>query len=78
MAKYVIVEESYEYDDCFYSNYSEGYEIKSKLYSEEQLAEAKAEVERLNDEISSDEYFRTEDMEEGETIRPFKLVKIEE
>jgi len=77
MAKYVIVEESYEYDDCFYSNYSEGYEIKSKLYSEEQLAEANAEVERLNDEIG-DEYFRTEDMEEGETIRPFKLVKIEE
>ena len=77
MAKYVIVEESYEYDDCFYNNYSEGYEIKSKLYSEEQLAEANAEVERLNN-VRSSEYFRTEDMEEGETIRPFKLVKIEE
>lgn len=77
MAKYVIVEESYEYDDCFYNNYSEGYQIKSKLYSEEQLAEANAEVERLNNEIG-DEWFRTEDMEEGETIRPFKLIKIEE
>ena len=77
MAKYVIVEESYEYDDCFYNNYSEGYQIKSKLYSEEQLAEANAEVERLNNEIG-DEWFRTEDMEEGETIKPFKLVKIEE
>ena len=73
MAKYVIVEESYEYDDCFYNNYNEGYQIKSKLYSEEQLAEANAEVERLNNEIG-DEWFRTEDMEEGETIKPFKLI----
>lgn len=74
MAKYVIVKTSYEYDDECY-NETNGYNITSKLYSEEQLAEAQAEVNSLNEEAASDEYFRDWD---DEPIKPFKIVKIEE
>jgi hypothetical protein len=74
MAKYVIAETSYEYDDEYY-NETGGYKIKSRLYSEEQLEEATAEVDRLNKEASQDEWFRDCD---DEPIQPFKIVKIEE
>jgi hypothetical protein len=74
MAKYVIVETCYEYDDEYY-NKVDGYNITSKLYSEEQLAEAKAEVDRLNEKTASDEYFRNWN---NEQIKPFTIVKIEE
>jgi hypothetical protein len=74
MAKYVIVETSYEYDDEYY-NETDGYNITSKLYSEEQLAEARDEVTRLNEKAADDEWFRNYD---DEPIRPFKIVKIEE
>ena len=74
MAKYVIVETCYEYDDEYY-NKTDGYSITSKLYSEEQLAEAQAEVDRLNEETASDEDFRDWDYE---PIKPFKIIKIEE
>ena len=74
MAKYVIVETCYEYDDEYY-NKVDGYNITSKLYSEEQLSEAQAEVDRLNEKTASDEYFRDWN---NEQIKPFKIVKIEE
>jgi len=76
MAKYVIVENSYEYNDEYHERpESDGYTITSKLYSEEQLAEARAEVDRLNEERAKDEWFRDYD---NEPIRPFQIVKIEE
>ena len=83
MAKYVIVEESWEYDDSWYFQ-NEGYNIKSKLYSKENLDEANAEIARLNEESKNNKYFRQEvwgdvdgdDM--GGYIQPYKLVKIEE
>ena len=86
MAKYVIVEESWEYNDEYYQHEGEGYNIKSKLYSEENLPEAKAEVDRLNEEAKEDKWFRTEGWDEdedngdenGSFIQPFKIVKIEE
>ncbi len=74
MAKYVIVETSYEYDDEYYSE-MDGYSITSKLYSEEQLTEAQTEVDHLNQKAADDEWFRNYD---DEPIRPFKIVKIEE
>jgi hypothetical protein len=76
MAKYVIVEESWEYNDEWYVQpESEGYNIKSKLYSEENLNEAQAEVDRLNEECKEDEYY-TDDIDNP--IQPYKIVKIEE
>jgi hypothetical protein len=76
MAKYVIVENSYEYNDEYYEQpESDGYTITSKLYSEEQLDEARAEVTRLNKERAQDEWFCDYD---NEPIQPFKIVKIEE
>ena len=88
MAKYVIVEESWEYDDNWYFQpESEGYNIKSKLYSEEDLDTAKAEVDRLNEEAKGKDWFRTENWGDdgdgdgddmGGIIQPFKIVKIEE
>lgn len=76
MAKYVIVENSYEYNDEHYEQPEcEGYTISSKLYSEEQLEEAKAEVNRLNEMRSEDVYFRDYD---NEPIQPFQIIKIEE
>lgn len=86
MAKYVIVEESWEYDDNWYFQpESEGYNIKSKLYSEENLDEANAEVNRLNEECKQKGWFRCEswngDIEGddmGGYIQPYKIVKIEE
>lgn len=83
MAKYVIVEESWEYDDNWYFQ-GDGYNIKSKLYSEENLDEAKAEIARLNEESKNNKYFRQEmwDDVEGDKmggyIQPYKIVKIEE
>ena len=74
MAKYVIVETCYEYDDEYY-NKVDGYNITSKLYSEEQLSEAQAEVDRLNEKAALDEWFRDWD---DEPIKPFKIIKIEE
>jgi len=74
MAKYVIVETSYEYDDEYYSEV-DGYSITSKLYSEEQLTEAQTEVDHLNQKASENEWFRDYD---NEPIQPFKIVKIEE
>jgi hypothetical protein len=86
MAKYVIVEESWEYnDEYYYQSDSGGYNIKSKLYTDETLNDAKVEVDRLNAEIiETNSYFRTEDFEsdEGDVnggyIKPFKIVKIKE
>jgi hypothetical protein len=76
MAKYVIVENSYEYNDEYYEQPEcDGYTITSKLYSEEQLDEARAEVDRLNQKASEDKYFRDYD---NEPIQPFQIVKIEE
>lgn len=84
MAKYVIVEESWEYDDNWYFE-TDGYTIKSKLYSEETLHEANAEVDRLNEEARNRDWFRTESWGEdidgdemGGYIQPYKIVKIEE
>ncbi len=84
MAKYVIVEESWEYDDNWYfQSENEGYNIKSKLYSEENLDEANAEVDRLNEEAKNKDWFRSENWDvEGDKmggyIQPYKLVTIEE
>jgi hypothetical protein len=88
MAKYVIVEESWEYnDEWYFQSESEGYNIKSKLYSEEDLDTAKAEVDRLNEEAKGKDWFRTESWGDNEDvdgddmggfIQPFKIVKIEE
>lgn len=89
MAKYVIVEESWEYnDEYYYQPECGGYNIKSKLYSEENLDEAKAEVDRLNEESKKNEWFRQESWydgdedengdENGTYIQPYKIVKIEE
>jgi hypothetical protein len=76
MAKYVIVETSYEYNDEYYERpESEGYKITSKLYSEEQLVEAQTEVDQLNQKLSEDEWYRDHN---DEPLRPFKIVKIEE
>jgi len=74
MAKYVIVKTSYEYDDEYY-NETNGYNITSKLYSEEQLVEAQTEVNRLNEEVASDEWYRDYN---DQPLNPFKIVKIEE
>ena len=87
MAKYVIVEESWEYNDEYHHQpESGGYNIKSKLYTEETLNEAQAEVDRLNEEVIKGNWFRKEpdgwddnDGDElGDYIRPYKIVKIEE
>jgi hypothetical protein len=87
MAKYVIVEESWEYnDEWHYQPESEGYNIKSKLYTEETLNEAQTEVDRLNEEVIQSNWFRKEPTglfdddgdELGDYIRPYKIVKIEE
>jgi hypothetical protein len=85
MAKYVIVEESWEYNDEYhYRPDSGGYNIKSKLYTEETLSEAKAEVDRLNEKAKENKYFRQQgwDGEEGDSlgayIKPYTIVKIEE
>jgi hypothetical protein len=84
MAKYVIVEESWEYnDEWYFQSESEGYNIKSKLYSEEDLDTAKVEVDRLNEECKNKDWFRSDawgkdDEEMGSIIQPFKIVKIEE
>jgi hypothetical protein len=85
MAKYVIVEESWEYNDEYYCSPDGGaYHITSKLYSEENLSEAKAEVDKLNEKAKENKWFRTEGWddsdgdENGSFIRPFKIVKIEE
>lgn len=85
MAKYVIVEESWEYnDEYYYQSDSEAYHIKSKLYSEETLPEAQAEVDRLNEEAKENKWFRSEGWTDddgdknGSFIKPFKIVKIEE
>lgn len=86
MAKYVIVEESWEYNDEWYYH-NDGYNIKSKLYSEENLNEAQAEVDRLNEESKNRKWFRQEPFEDdmdndgdenGDFILPYKIVKIEE
>ena len=74
MAKYVIVATCYEYNDEYYDQTS-GYNIKSKLYSEEQLVEAQAEVDQLNQKTSEDEWFRDYD---DKPLKPFKIIKIEE
>lgn len=89
MAKYVIVEEGWEYNDEWYHQPEcGGYEIKSKLYSEDQLEEAQKEVDRLNENAKSDTWFRQyprndrerpeDDDWDGDPIEPFKLIKIEE
>lgn len=88
MAKYVIVEESWEYnDEWYYQSQTGGYNIKSKLYTEENLNEAQAEVDRLNEETKNQNWFRQEPFddyepndhdEHGDFIFPFKIVKIEE
>jgi hypothetical protein len=88
MAKYVIVEEGWEYNDEYYHQPEcGGYEIKSKLYSEDQLEEAQKEVDQLNEKAKSDKWFRqyprnwsdeSEDDDYGDPIAPFKLIKIEE
>ena len=76
MAKYVIVESSYEYNDEYYERpESEGYKITSNLYSEEQLVEAQTEVDQLNQKLSEYEWYRDHN---DEPLRPFKIVKIEE
>jgi hypothetical protein len=74
MAKYLIVETCYEYNDEYY-NKTDGYNIKSKLYSEDQLGQAQEEVDRLNKEKSEDEWFRDWN---DEPLMPFKIIKIEE
>jgi hypothetical protein len=87
MAKYVIVEEGWEYNDEYYHQPEcGGYEIKSKLYSEDQLGEAQKEVDQLNEKTKSDKWFRQyprnwwndENENDGDPIAPFKLIKIEE
>lgn len=88
MAKYIIVEESWEYnDEWYYQSETGGYNIKSKLYSEENLNEAQAEVDRLNEESKNKKWFRQEPFEDdmdndgdenGDFILPYKIVKIEE
>jgi len=76
MAKYVIVETSYEYNDEYYERpENDGYKITSKLYSEEQLVEAQTEVDQLNQKSSEDEWFRDYN---DQPLNPFKIVKIEE
>jgi len=86
MAKYVIVEEGWEYNDNWYEQpESGGYEIVSKLYNEDQLEELQKEVDRLNENAKSDKWFRQESWSGSETdgnglayITPFKIIKIEE
>jgi hypothetical protein len=76
MAKYIIVENSYEYNDEYYDRPScGGYKITSKLYTEENLAEAHAEVKRLNERSQSQKWYRDCD---DEPIQPFQILKIEE
>jgi hypothetical protein len=83
MKKYVIVEEGWEYnDEYYYQPECEGYTIKSKLYSEDELDNLKIEVDRLNKEAREDKYFRQypdgdEGDEDGDFINPFKIVEIE-
>lgn len=69
---YLVVEQGYEYDDEHY-NEVYGYTIDSKLLSSKEEAEKIAN--EKNDKSEKQEWFQDDD---GNSIRPFKVIEITE
>ena len=79
MAKYLVVEQSWEYNDEYFQE-GDGYKVASKLYSSKE--EAEADCEKRNSSIREEAAKEGEDYyfsdSEGNPVIPFKIVKVEE